>query len=414
MTRGPAATALQGARVRYGLAGKLFGSTALAQGAALVATLVAATRAEPADFAIYAGVRAATSVVSSVNALAVETRLPVVSEEDSAALIRVATSAVVSTSLLAFLVGAVAFLMDATWAPIALLLGPSWLVVSATNVVTAAVVRASRPNLLARNRVLSGFSNAALIVGLILTPLPGYLVLVGAFISSTLLGVVVMVHGLPGWLSKARPARRGDWRTVRREVGWQPLNNLAANLGTALPALLLPAFGATVVAGAWALISRIMNAVVNVVFSTAAPLYTAEFARLVREGDSTERSRLHRTWLGRLALLVIPSVVGIIVGVLWFVPLLGEQWRGTSMVLVPACLSFAVLMMWLPMSQTLVLVGRTRLELAWTIGNLAVSAATLALIPVVGAERALTVWAAAQGLSLVVHIVLQRRAVSES
>jgi len=404
---------LKGAGARYALAGKLFGSTAVAQGAALVATVVAATRAGPIDFAIYAGIRAATSVVSSVNAMATETRLPVVSEEDSRALIRVATTTVVGTSLLAALVGAVAYLGHATWAPIALLLGPSWLAVSTTNVVTAAVIRANQPHLLARNRVLSGFSNAALIVALIFTPLPGYLVLTGAFIISTILGVAVMVQGLPGWLSQARPARRGDWRLVQREVGWQPLNNLAANLGTALPALMLPALGATIVAGAWALLSRIMNAVVNVVYSTAAPLYSADFARLVREGDGVERARFHRLWLGRLLLLAVPSLVGIVVGVRWVVPLLGEQWRVTSMVLVPACLSFVVLMIWLPMSQTLVLIGRTKLEMIWTVSNLAVSAGALAMIPGWGGERALTVWAVAQVLSLAVHVVLQRRAISE-
>ncbi|WP_056916817.1 lipopolysaccharide biosynthesis protein [Phycicoccus sp. Root563] len=406
-------TRMKDVGVRYAMAGKLFGSTALAQGAALVATVVAATSAGPTDFAIYAGIRAATAAVSSVNALATETRLPVVSDDDSRALIRAATTTVVTTSALTVLVGAVASLEGATWASIALLLGPSFLAVSALNVVTSAVVRASRPHLLARNRVLSGFSNAALIIGLIFTSLPGYLVLTGAFVVSTLLGVLVMLHGLPGWLSQARPAHRGDWRIVRREVGWQPLNNLAANLGTALPALLLPAFGATALAGAWALLSRIMNAVVNVVYSTAAPLYTAEFARLVRDGDSSERVHLHRRWLGRLSLLVIPSVVGIIVGVLWVVPLLGEQWNGVSTVLVPACLSFAVLILWLPMSQTLVLVGRTTLELVWTLGNLAVSAATLALIPVLGGEQALTVWAVAQALSLMVHVAMQRRAVRE-
>ena len=405
---------LTAARARYALAGKLFGSTAVAQGAALVATVVAATRAGPTDFAIYAGIRAATSVVASVNAVAVETRLPVVSDEDSRALIRVATTTVVSASLIAVFVGAVAYLQGASWAPIAMLLGPSWLSVAAMNVVTAAVIRAGRPNLLARNRVLSGFSNAALIIAFIATPLPGYFVLTAAFIISTLLGVVVMLKGLPGWLSQARPARRGDWRLVQREVGWQPLNNLAANLGTALPALMLPALGATTVAGAWALLSRIMNAVVNIVYSTAAPLYNDGFARLVREGRDLDRVWFHQRWLGRLLLLAVPLVAGVVVGVRWAVPLLGEQWRTTSMVLVPACLSFAALMIWLPLSQTLVLLGRTRLEMIWTVGNLAVSAAALALIPWWGGERALTVWAVAQVLSLGVHTGLQRRVIGES
>lgn len=398
---------------RFALAGKLFGSTAAAQGAALVATTVAATRMQPVDFAIYAAVRAATGILAAVNALAAETRIPVVSEKDAGSLVRVASTSVVATTVVTVIAGLAGWSVGAGWARVTLLLAPCALAVAAMNVLTAGVIRANQPHLLARNRVVGGFSNAALIVALVFTPLAGDLVLTLAFVVSTVLSTWVLLPGVPGWLRLMRPAHHHDWRVVRREVGWQPLNNLTANLGTALPALLLPAFGATVIAGAWALISRIMNAVVNVVFSTTSPIYTAEFARLVREGDPRSQQSYHARWVLRLLLLAVPSIVGIIVGVRWIIPLLGDQWRPTSLVLAPACVSFTALMIWLPMSQTLVLIGRTTLELVWTLGNLVASAVPLVLIPWLGASRALTVWAAVQVVSLVVHVLVQRRAIAD-
>ena len=97
------------------LASKLFGSSVIAQVAALAATTLAATQTTPADFATYAAILAATAVIAAVNSLAAETRMPVVPAATSAALNRAGATAMVLSGAVIALVGVIGLVAGASW-----------------------------------------------------------------------------------------------------------------------------------------------------------------------------------------------------------------------------------------------------------------------------------------------------------
>ena len=64
----------------------------------MVATTIAAARAEPADFARYAAVLAVMAVLASVNSVAVEIRVPVTTGSARIAMMRVGSTTVAASS----------------------------------------------------------------------------------------------------------------------------------------------------------------------------------------------------------------------------------------------------------------------------------------------------------------------------
>lgn len=383
----------------------------LAQAAALVATTIAAARAEPADFARYAAVLAVMAVLASVNSVAVETRVPVTTGSARIAMMRVGSTTVAASSGLV-LAGSVVLLgSNREVAVNGIFLAAGAAVISVVSLLIALAIRAHRQELLATNRAVQGVSNAVLISTLIWTPLPGYAVLLGSFVVSTMLGGLAMARGLPHSWAYLRPARRADWPVTFKQVRLQPLTNLFANLGTALPPILLPLLGTVDIAGLWALASRFLNAVVSMVQSTVSPMYIGDVAGAVRGQDGPRVASVHNTWLRRLMLLSVPMVAGTIVGINFIIPLLGEQWADAGRITLPACLSFTALLVWLPTSQCLVLLGRTTTEFWWTVGYVVCTIAPLLAMGTIGTLTGLTVWAITQVLVILTHIWLQRRAI---
>ncbi|EPH05984.1 hypothetical protein HMPREF1531_00632 [Propionibacterium sp. oral taxon 192 str. F0372] len=399
-------------RSRRGLIGKLFGSTVAAQAAALVATTIAATRAEPADFARYAAVFAVMSVVASVNSVAVETRVPVTSGVVRAAMMRVGTTTVLLCSAVVFAGSLLLLGSHRDVAVNGIFLAAGTAAISLVSLLIALAIRFHRQDLLALNRVVQGLSNAMLISTVIWTSLPGYVVLLGSFVVSTILGGLAMMRGLPRAAAYLRIARRSDWAVTMRQVGMQPLTNLFANLGTALPPILLPVLGTVEIAGVWALASRFLNAVVSMVQSTVGPMYIGDVAGAVRGQARDKVARVHNAWLRRLGLLVIPMIAGTIAGINVIIPLLGSQWTNAGQITIPACLSFTALLVWLPTSQCLVLLGRTKTEFWWTACYVVCTLTPLLSMTKIGTVPGLTVWSVSQVAVILAHIWLQRRAIT--
>ena len=254
--------------------------------------------------------------------------------------------------------------------------------------------------------------DGTLISTVIWTSLPGYVVLLGSFVVSTILGGLAMMRGLPRAAAYLRIARRSDWAVTMRQVGMQPLTNLFANLGTALPPILLPVLGTVEIAGVWALASRFLNAVVSMVQSTVGPMYIGDVAGAVRGQARDKVARVHNAWLRRLGLLVIPMIAGTIVGINVIIPLLGSQWTNAGQITIPACLSFTALLVWLPTSQCLVLLGRTKTEFWWTACYVVCTLTPLLSMTKIGTVPGLTVWSVSQVAVILAHIWLQRRAIT--
>lgn len=395
------------------LATKLFGSSVLAQVAVLAATAYAARQLNPHDFAIYGAVGGVSAVLATINTLAAETRLAVVDHERSQALLRTGHASIALSTALGVLVGLPALLLGHTWGLVLLLGAGIGALMGAQQMLTSVVLRRQHQSLLARGRLVQGFTNAALIVCLLFVPMAGYLTLCLAWLFSLVLGVGIIWLGCRDQARFALP-RRGDWGILKHEVGQQPVANLLAGAVANMPLILLPAVGQTIVAGAWALVNRFLNPMVNTSFSTLQPLYYGRIAEILRGGDVRGARDFHARWLRWLMLGGIPVTLGFL-GITWIgLPLLGDQWRVGWLPAVTGAIYFGSLFICLPLSQTLQLLHRVKLAVAWTIVRFIVCAAPLALMPLIGAPAALLTWGVASAVTFFWQLILHRRCFAEA
>ena len=246
---------------------------------------------------------------------------------------------------------------------------------------------------------------------LLRTSLNGYLILTLPWLVSLALGDVAI------WLGCRHHVRvsggtRQDFALLRREVREQPVANLLGSSVAAMPLLLLPALGFTAYAGLWALVSRILNPIVNTINNTLQPLYYARAAERVRANEWAELRTLHGRWRNALLLAALPIAGGGFVLCYWVLPLLGDQWRVGLGPAAAGAVYFTTLVACLPLSQTLVMTHRVRLALWWTGLRCAACLAPFALIVVIGPAPVLLAWACASGLAFGWQLLLNDRSIA--
>lgn len=182
-----------GSGAAVALASKLLSSSVIAQLAGFAATAFAATRTSPGAFALFGAVMAATAVIGSVNSFAAESRVPVVTPETARALNRAGFAFVLAFSVLAAVVGGALFGLARVAATVILYTSWASLVLGVQHLLTGIILRLQRQELLARNRLVQGLSNAVLIVALVLAGLPGYHALSLAWATSMTVANLVLI-----------------------------------------------------------------------------------------------------------------------------------------------------------------------------------------------------------------------------
>lgn len=395
------------------LASKLFGSTVIAQIAVLVATAFAASRLTPADFAWYGAVSGAVWIAASFNSMAVEHRLGVVPEERFRPLQRAATASVTTISLLCFVAGALGVVLGRSWGPMAFLVGLAAFGLGIQQVLTGMALRSQRQGLLALGRLVQGLSNAALIVLFVFTPIPGYLGLSLSWAISVFLGLIPLAAGVRFSLRTLGVARPADFRILWGEVKLLPISQLMAGSVASLPLVILPALGNEGISGAWALVTRFLTPMVNTAYNTLQPLYYGGAAELLRQQRRPDFKRFHTRWVALLVAASVPVLVFFILCIAWLIPLLGEEWHVATLVIVPACIYFTSGFIGLPISHTLVLLGRVHAQFWWTVARWVLCLAPFALAGWIGIDRALLAWAVAAAVTFAAQIVMHRRAMRE-
>lgn len=396
------------------LAARLFGSSLIAQIAVLVATAVAARSTTPADFAAYGVVASICAVLSTFNTWAAETRLPVVDSVHAHSLSRAGSAA--NTLVLATCVTAAALVWLCSSAHVALLLLVGGFVGYFTGwqqMLTGMALREQQQELLARGRVVQGLSNAILMVLFLALGLPGFVVITVAWALSVFCGDIGIAVGLR-WKTAFRDiARRDDWSYLFRELRAFPVSQVLVSVVGAAPLIILPAAGATSLAGSWALANRFLSPVVTTLNNTVQPIYYGHAAQLMRQNQASNLRTYHSMWVRRLMFGAFALAACFAVG-LWFVfPMLGDHWMVVRSVALSGVIYFATLFAFLPLSQTLLLTGHVSLQTRWSIGRLVVCMVPLALIPIIGAWLALTAWAIASAATFVTHVLLERHVIAE-
>lgn len=396
----------------YILASKLFGSGILAQAFGFLATAYAAIRTNPEDFALFAAVMAATALLGSFNSLAAESRVPVVPQPRAEAVNRAGFTAVSALSVACAVVGLVATVSGQVWGQVALLTAWCSFMLGLQHLLVGIVLRSQRQELLARNRLVQGISNALLIVGLLAAGVPGFLALCFSWGLSLTISDLVLLPRIHGWAVGFRPARWADVRSLLSEVRLQPISNVLSDGVAQIPLLVLPALGTPLVSGAWALANRFLTPVINMAQITLQPIYYGRAAALLRDGDGQQFLAHQKIWSRRLAVAALPVVPLCYLCLVWLIPLFGPQWAVSSLVLLPACILFPMGLSWLPISQTLILSGHLRTQFYWTVGQfvLAIVPFALASFHLLSAENALLWWSLASSGAMLLHRWLQRLA----
>ncbi|XVX19510.1 lipopolysaccharide biosynthesis protein [Actinomycetota bacterium] len=392
------------------LAAKLLGSSVLAQLAVLGATALAAREVTPHDMSAYGVVYAAAVLVATFNTWAAEARMAVVEEGPAASLARAGLTATLAFAGVILLGSIVLLVSGHTVKGICgLLIAVASLMTGWTQLLTGIVLRDQRQTLLARYRLVQGVTNAVLILVLLVSAAAGYLVLSLSWALSLVVGNVVLIAGMRGRLPRYHLPGRDEWRLLFRELRWQPFSNALLNAAGSLPLLVLPAVGAAQLSGAWALANRFLMPIVSTLNTTLQPIYYGKAAELRRTHDVSGLRDYHAMWVKRFALTALPLAVAFGFGVWVLIPLLGPQWSIARLVVVPAVVYYTVLYAFIPLSQTLVLLGRVDVQMRWTIAFAVMCGLPFLLSPLIGGGPALVWWALGGAIVFLGQIVLHRR-----
>jgi O-antigen/teichoic acid export membrane protein len=389
---------------------QLLSSTMLAQIAVLAATVLSAAWLDPIDFALFGAALGLAGIVNSVNTLGIETRLAIVEVATMTRLLRAGMAAALAITAVG---GAAAALLAASgrdeWACVLAFAMAGSVVSALQQVVTTLALRERRPDVLMRSRVAQGAVNAVLILVLSSSPMPGYVALSTAWVVSTVVGLLVSLYGWAPPLPTSWRVSAEDISVTRAQVGLQPVTSLLAGVSSQIPLVVLPLVASASLAGSWALSTRILGAAVLAAFSALQPVYYATAAEYVREHAFPRVATWHRQWAIWLTAATVPGflVAGLVIA--FALPLLGAQWLDARDLVAPACIYWGSQFFGLPLSQTLLLVGRIRLQLLWTVARFVSAVAAFALWPVWGASASIWAWSIVCAATYVVLTVVQAR-----
>jgi len=403
---GPLGARRSGASTAVGL----LSSTMLAQLAVLAATVLSAAWLAPLDFALFGAALGLAGIVNSVNTLGIETRLAIVEVPTMARLLRAGLATCLALTAAG---GAVAVVLAASgrpeWAEVLAFAMAGSLVSALQQVVTTLALRERRPDVLMRSRVAQGTVNAVLILTLSASPIPGYVALSGAWVASTVVGLLVSLYGWAPPLPAGWRVTATDISVTRAEVGLQPVTNLMAGVSVQIPLVVLPLVASASLAGSWALSTRILGAAVMAAFSALQPVYYATAAEYVRGRAFSRVAAWHRRWAVWLSAATVPGFILAGLVIAYALPLLGAQWLDARALVAPACIYWGSQFFGLPLSQTLLLVGRIRLQLVWTVVRFVAAVAAFALWPLWGATASIWAWSIVCAATYVILTVIQAR-----
>jgi O-antigen/teichoic acid export membrane protein len=135
------------------------------------------------------------------------------------------------------------------------------------------------------------------------------------------------------------------------------------------PALLFSALFGPATAGQVALSQRVIALPLTLAGQSVAQVYIGEVARLAHEMP-TALPALIRSTVRRLAVVaLLPALALILAGPWMFALVFGAPWRVAGTYAQILALAFAFQMIAAPISQTLNVLGRPRLQFAWDVGR---------------------------------------------
>ncbi len=359
----------------------LGGGTAVAQAIVVITSPILSRLYTPADFGVLTVFVSIVSILAVVAALRYELAIPLAEDEDVAInLLALAISFVMVSSVVTGLLTLILREQIPVWTNTPAFRPHLWVLpvglacVGTYQVLSYWAVRQKAFGRLARTRLSQSVATVLtqLTLGIAklgpLGLLPGYIV--GHVAASWTLGAEVARHrrqnlARVNWQSMASAARR-----YRRFPLLSTGSGLLNSIGLQFPPLLLAAFFDTQVVGWFALGRRVVSLPMILIGQSVAQVYLGEASKMVHK-DATALYRLFLRTAGRLAVVggVPIALLGLVAPPL-FAFVFGEPWREAGryvQVLAPMSAGQFVVT---PLSNTLNVLERQDLQLAWDASRL--------------------------------------------
>ena len=359
----------------------LTSSTALAQALTILASPVLTRLYTPEDFGILAVYTSLLSLLVVVGSWRYQLAIPIASNDLAAAnVLALSVITLVIMTLLSWLAMGLLGSNIVTWTNAPELQPYLWLLplglfgAGMYQVFNYWAIRKKTFGYLAQTKLSQGVGQliTQLVLGLIhLRPL-GLLVgdVVGRMAGSSRIATLAWQQS-PGVfreisISQMRSVARRYWRFPLLSGSSALLNSA----GLQLPALLIAAFYGTQVAGWFALGQRIIGIPMALIGISVSQVYFSEAARLLRDNPEELRQFFFKTTRRLLAIGILP--IGLIaIGGPWLFNLVfGKAWLEAGKYVQILALMFLCQFVVVPISQTLNVLERQDLQLAWDVGRL--------------------------------------------
>lgn len=377
--------------------------TALAQGVTVAAGPLIARIYSPSELGLYTIVAASSAILGAIASFRWDFAIPLPDkEEDAHSLVVLGLLSIVVTSLIS--VGILWLAGDT----IARLMGNHqvmpWLLLA--PVIAAGQAGMKVLNQLAiRHRRYSAIGRRATYRSIIIVGLQIGLGVAGARVGGLCLGLAggnaagaLSLAPRAGFRSAAaragrtRAALRRNMVRYRRFALTLTSSSLLNVLGLQLPVLFIAGIYGSSVAGWLGLTQTLLALPVALLGQAVAQVYLGELSRSIRTGGNYRRLFA----LATRNLLIVAVLLAVALAALApeaFAFVFGERWRTSGLYAQAFAPALALQMLAVPLSQTLIVMGRQSVQLLWDASRLVIVAGTVILFGVLDQSAYSTIWA---------------------
>lgn len=399
----------------------IVGGTALGQAIIALSSPILSRIYSPAAFGLLAIFTAVVSLGSIVAAARLEMVVPIVREDEDA---QEVVRAGLGLCLLAALIGTLACLpvqwLAGEWTVVEQLGGWLWLTPWACACAAAFVllnqwaVRVADFGAIGRRNTWRALFTVGTQVGTGAAGLrPGGTVL--GFTVGHAAGAAIMLRGTPFRTrdiiggTRAVPSMLRRYRAFCAKLTVSGLFNVA---GTQVPVLLFATAYSQTEVGWLGLTMRSLALPVGIIGTAVAQVYVSALAASVRSGLEV-RGLFMRVSKQLTAIAALGAIVLLAFGPPLFSVIFGDEWTEAGDYARVLALGIAAQFVAVPLSQTMILVGRTTLQMVWDIGRFVVVCGAVAVAIAVdcSAQETVTVLGAAMLLAHVAQWVMNWRVV---
>ena len=393
---------LAGSKSRRGFLTLVFG-TGFGNGLALILSPVITRLFDPSNFGSFTLLTAIAMVLAPIMSLRLELAVPLPEKESASYSVvhaGITTSALlgVALSLLFHFVGpALAEGLNqevvGNWLWVTPIMASA---MSCFSVLNAFAIRGARYPAMARRNILMatttlglqisagalGFGVGGLVVGFTL----------GQVVGAASLLIGSGLRGPDAVAGRQWPLVKETLRRYRHVPGLLALAGTLSVLGLQAPVALFAHYFSSEVVGWFGLTQRVLAAPITLIGLSVAQVYLSEIARTRRESTGRERQYFWRASRALFLLGAVLATVLLATGPDMFEWIFGEPWRSSGRFAQALAFALAAQLIASPLSQTLIVLERNGLQLAWDASRLITVTSSLVVAAQGGASAVQSVW----------------------